>query len=244
MLIPEVIIYNTLTNFRFIAASDYETKVDKTKTIIHSLFKKDDNSNDILLNDYDYYKQAAAILSRNIENTRRLEFNIGYNMKRTSVPTVHILMPSENKGRIDTVGHSEEKVFDEQNGVLKITKTRSNSSTYYLMITSDNSSEVMIIYYWLKAMMLLFHEEMELLGLRNLNNSGQDLNIQQEYAPPGIFHRNLALSFDYESSVSIDLPMDIITGINFGICIENNQYFEDYNKGINPQSGRDSVITN
>ena len=228
MIIPEVIIYNTLSSFQKIISSDYESKSNKDDSILAKLFKNDDNGNRIIMSDYDYYKQAVAILNRTDESQRKLHFNIGYNMQRVSVPTIHILMPNENKGRIDTVGHSEETSLNEAGDIANIQKTRSNSSTYYLMITSDNSSEVMIIYYWLKAMFLLFHENLELLGLMNLNHSGQDLNLQQDLAPPNIFHRNLSLSFDYESSVNINVDLNIINGIKIGICDNFQKDVNDY----------------
>jgi hypothetical protein len=96
------------------------------------------------------------------------------------------------------------------------------------MITSDNSSEVMIVYYWLKAMFLLFHEELELLGLRNLNHSGQDINLQQDLAPPNIFHRNLSLAFDYESSVKMKIDMQLINSIKFGVCEDFQKDYIEY----------------
>jgi hypothetical protein len=179
------------------------------------------------MQDYNYYKQAIAILNRNDENVRKLNFNIGYNMQRMAVPTIHILMPSDNKGRTDSIGHSERE-FLQSEDKLYIEKTRSNSSTYYLMITSDNSSEVMIVYYWLKAMFLLFHEELELLGLRNLNHSGQDINLQQDLAPPNIFHRNLSLAFDYESSVKMKIDMQLINSIKFGVCEDFQKDYIEY----------------
>lgn len=216
MLVPEVILYNTINTFLNIVHLDYIQASNKLDSIIGQMFDFDDNDRRIIMQDFDYYKQASSILSRNEENTRKLHFNIGYNMQRMSMPTVHILMPNENRGRIDTIGHSEKREII--GDFMQIEKTRSNSSTYYLMITSDNSSEVMIVYYWLKSMFLLFHEELELLGLRNLNHSGQDLNLQQDLAPNNIFHRNLSLSFDFEFSTKIKIPISIIKGIKFGVC--------------------------
>lgn len=230
MKIPEVIIYNTMNMFLALISKNYEESSNKDDSIIAQLFKEDDNKMRILLNDYDYYKQAIAILNRKSSDTRKLELNIGYNMERISMPTVHILMPNDSKGRIDTIGHSEEKTFEGENENMKmyLNKTRSNSSTYYLMITSDNSSEVMIIYYFLKAMFLLFHEELEHMGLLNLSNQGQDLSIQQEYAPNNIFHRNLALSFDYEFSVKMNIPMPQMKGFTFGPCEDLSEDWKQY----------------
>lgn len=216
-------------SFQRMILIDYNAAVNKEDSILAQLFKKDDNNNDIIMSNYNYYKQAIAILTRNEENSRLIQFNLGYNMQTNGVPNVHILMPNENRGRIDTIGHSEDvTIINSQTGETRIEKTRSNSSMYYLMITSDNSSEVMIIYYWLKAMFLLFHENLELLGLKNLSHAGQDLNLQQDLGGPGIFHRNLSLSFDYESSAKMTVKNDIISNIKFGVCQDFKADFEDY----------------
>lgn len=226
MLIPEVILYNTINTFLNLVSLDYSIAVDKKDSIIGQMFDLDDNERRILMQDFDYYKQASSILTRDEENTRRLHFNIGYNMQRVTMPTIHILMPSENKGRIDSIGHSEKREIVGE--FMEIEKSRSNSSTYYLMITSDNSSEVMIIYYWLKSMFLIFHEELELLGLRNMNHSGQDINLQQDLAPNNIFHRNLSLSFDFEFIAKMKIPKTIINKIKFGVCDNLAKDIEDY----------------
>lgn len=226
MLIPEVILYNTINTFLNVVHLDYIQATNKADSIIGQMFNFDDNDRRIIMQDFDYYKQASTILTRDEESVRKLHFNIGYNMQRMSAPTVHILMPSENKGRIDTIGHSEDREM--VGNFMQIEKTRSNASTYYLMITSDNSSEVMIVYYWLKSMFLLFHEELELLGLRNLNHSGQDINLQQDLAPNNVFHRNLSLSFDFEFSTKIKIPKTIINGIRFGVCDNLSQDIIDY----------------
>jgi hypothetical protein len=235
MIIPEVIIYNTIMSFQRMMLLDYAAAVNKDDSILAQLFKKDDNGNDIMMSNYNYYKQATAILTRDVENSRLLQINLGYNMQTQGVPTINILMPNENKGMIDTIGHSEDvTIISNQTGETVIEKTRSNASIYYLMITSDNSSEVMIVYYWLKAMFLLFHENIELLGLRNMSHTGQDLNLQQDLAPPNIFHRNLSLAFNYESSAKMKVKSDIIKGMQFGVCQDFKMDFEDYMRE-NPQ---------
>lgn len=235
MIIPEVIIYNTIMSFQRMMLLDYSAAVNKDDSILAQLFKKDDNGNDIMMSNYNYYKQAIAILTRDVENSRLLQVNLGYNMQTQGVPTINILMPNENKGMIDTIGHSEDvTIINDQTGETVIEKTRSNAAIYYLMITSDNSSEVMIVYYWLKAMFLLFHENIELLGLRNMSHTGQDLNLQQDLAPPNIFHRNLSLAFNYESSAKMKVKNSIIKGMEFGICQDLKFDFEDYMRK-NPQ---------
>jgi hypothetical protein len=230
MLLPEVLLYNTLNAFLGLAAKDWTDKVDKTTTLLYDLFKIDDYGQTIGINNYDYYTQAVALLVRNVESVRKTEIYIGYNPQKIAQPSVHILMPSDSKGRMDSVSDDQQTDFDEFTSEVIITKTKSSSSTYHLMMTSDNSSEVMIMYYFFKAMCLLFSEHLELNGLRAVQFSGADINVQNDLVPINIYHRNLALSSDYEFTVKLRMPAADITGFKIQICADIVIDNEDFRK--------------
>jgi len=173
------------------------------------------------------------MFTRDEENIRELKINIGYNLERLSIPTIHILMPTDSKGAEDSIGLNEFSEFtpgtiDPTTGILTVKKEKSYNAVYHLMITSDNMSEVLLIFYWLRNMIIVFSEHFELLGLRNLQFSGQDINIQQDLTPPHIFHRNLSLQFDYVSEVKIDVSKETINGIKFGFCTGLKNLYEQY----------------
>ena len=228
MLIPEVILHNIISNFLNIIREDFTThssqSVEKC-TMLYMLFKKDDNGNDITYSGgkYNFYTQAKAILLKTNEKQRKLEHFIGYNLERQGAPSIHILLPTENKGRFDSIGLSEGNLKQRTdctgNHALFNSKSTTHTSVFHLMITSDNSHEVIIIYYFLKAMFTIYSEYVGLSGLLNLNFSGQDITMQQDLAPSNIFHRNLTLQFDYESNIDFrSNSLSTQGGIRFKMC--------------------------
>lgn len=223
MLIPEIILYNNLRIFQKLVTDDYNAAANKEHTILYSLFKNDDNGNQLKLDKYDYFLQAVALLTKSNENPRYLEIGIGYNMQRLAMPTIHILLPSENKGRFDSIGTGEGEpatVYNPDREVFMVNKSKTFSTTYHFMITSDNSSEVLTIYYWLRTMLIMFSEHVSLQGLLNMQFSGQDIQMNSEMTPPHIFHRNLAVSFDFESRVEIAVPGVLINKYKMGVCAD------------------------
>jgi hypothetical protein len=220
MIIPEVILYNTFIGLLDMFTTDWSNKGDKTTTMLYDMFHVDDNNQPIKITTYDYYVQAQAILLRNSTSPKKLEFFIGYNLQRAANPTVHILLPSDNRGKMDTIGDQQSIATVIQGSEQIESKGKSTSCTYHLMITSDNSSEVLVIYYFLKAVIEVYIEHFELSGLQDLSFSGADINVQQDLTPAGIFHRNLSLSFNYVSTNKIRTPITNASGVLAGVCAD------------------------
>src|SRR5882757_2605062 len=113
MLIPEVILYNTVKAFFTLLATDYKNATDKTDTIIHDLFAVDNNNNVLQLEKLNYFEQASTLFGRTDEHPRKCIVNIGYNLQRAYLPAVHILLPQETHGRYNSIGLSEGEVETE-----------------------------------------------------------------------------------------------------------------------------------
>lgn len=225
MFIPEITIYKLINTFIKLAATDYnDAPGDKSTSILYNIFKTDDNGEQMVMEGKDdYYKMAVELFGRTEDKVNQLQLNIGYNLQRAAeYPTIHILLPSENKGRIDTLGNNQgaDPGNTMLNGVLSINKTRSKSAVYNLMITSPNIYEVLIIYYFLHAMLLIFDDNSEFKGLRNMNMSGQDLITQSDLSLPNVFHRNLTMQFDYEYSVKVQVLQTLIGSFGFAVCAD------------------------
>lgn len=202
MLIPEIIIFDTIKILLDEVTEDFRTS-SEVDSIIYRMFKYDDFKRELKYNDFRYYEQAKSLLLRDVEQARRFEVFQGYNLERAASPCMHILLPSESpspKGIGQDLGYVE---FARQQtgdrGYYQVF-TDSMQCSYNLMLTSDNSSEVILIYNFLKAGLNIMTSHMELSGLRNIRLSGQDVTMQDDLVPPHIFHRNLMLSFFYESS--------------------------------------------
>lgn len=230
MLIPEVILYNTIDKFLSILSDDF-VEAGEPCSMLYSMFHDDDNGNRIVYSTYDWYVQAKDLLLRNIEAIRRLEVNIGYNLKRAGLPNIHILLPSESKGSFDSIGLSETSPYVKPTcgeKKLWVKKKTSHSCTYHLMITSDNPNEVLIVYYFLKYMFTALHSHFGLAGLINLTFSGQDVNVQQDLVPANIYHRNFSVQFSYENVVEVPIAATLIEKLGFKVCedlkVDNEAY--------------------
>jgi len=218
VIIPENIITLGLRSFIATAIASYtaDSTSPKVNNILYQLFNTDDNAQIMAIDSFNYYEQAVAILTKSNTDARQLEIYQFYNQQRGGMPTIHVLLPSEGKGQQDSIGDSvgnPSVAYNSTTGLVTITKEKSFHPTYSLMITSSNSSEVLLIYYFLRAMFIMFDEHFELRGLRNVTFSGADINFQADL-PPGIFHRNLSLTFDYLIDVKVSFPSTVITGLS------------------------------
>jgi hypothetical protein len=224
MRVPEIILIKTVNQFLDYLTADAESVVDESQSLIYQLFYNDDNGERIVLSSNDWYVQAKSILLRNSENPRRLEINMGYNLNRINSPTIHILLPSQNKGRIDSINQDESELFlnEGDDETLYNTKEISFSTMYNLMITSENISEVNIIYYALHYLFVAFHDHFEISGFLNLKCSGQDVNVQNDMVPPNIYHKNFLISFDFLSKFTIKTNYTLVSGIKFEGCKQTN----------------------
>lgn len=223
MLIPEVILYNTVKAFQDIVASDYKAASDKTQTILNDLFALDSNANVLKIENFNYLEQAIALFTRTEESPRQFQVNIGYNLNRAMLPTVHIMLPQESPGKYDAIGWDEGDTstvyHPEANPQYElITRARTYHATFDLMITSDNSSEVLLIYYFIRAMLLYTVNTFELMGMHNYATTGQDIQLDPAYAPPNIFHRTIRIDFDYQSETKIRNYRQMANAINYYVC--------------------------
>lgn len=204
MLIPEVVIHNVISSAFAAVIDDWNLYTDKTRTILHEVFNKDDNGDVMKIGKFNYLEQAKSIFLKTNNNVRHIEITMGYNLERAALPTIHIILPSESKGE-NSIGMGEgynDYDMDDINNQYKETYNYTKQVTYNLLITSDNSSEVILIYHFLNYILVSLKNHIELSGLRNISFGGNDLNFQNELVPTTIFHRSLLFSFYYENRVT------------------------------------------
>lgn len=200
ILAPELIIYDNLVKLFNFVNIDYEARTDKTKTILYQIFHRDVNNMRLTFNKVDYYEQAKNIfIFRDNDHKRKVEVNMGFNMERASLPTIHILMPSDTPGSSpigSNIGYQH--ALDSETANLKHeVLTISFSSVYNLLITSNNQMEVLIIYLMMKSGFLGLKTQLELLGLQNVVFGGNDLTLSQDMVPD-LYTRSFNLSFSYD----------------------------------------------
>lgn len=205
MLVPENIIYFNIKSLLDYIKEDFESNTLE-KTILYDFFKTDDNGMEMKLHRFDYLQQAKNLFvdSAKVGSSRSLNVTMGYNPQRQGLPTIHILLPNESKFDIG-IGMGEgyqDPIIDTDEGTVKAVYTNVQKATYNLMITSDNSSEVVLLYHALKNLMFAAFPAFALRGLRNLEFGGQDVSLNNELMPDTVYHRNLTMTFFYESNVS------------------------------------------
>ena len=217
MCMPELILMRVLTAIITLLRNDLEQTEDEKETLLYKIMGVDENGNGLQLNLYNVFAQAKKM----ILNKGNLSINYGYNQKVAQNLSLHIILPSENATM--TIGADEgylEETIEDDEGNLQAAQqyfTQTYKSTYQIMITSNNSAEVMVIYNVLKCMMLMLVEQLELLGLRTPEFSGNDIVMQDDLIPTPLFHKVFNVSFQYENNVPQCLKNDVAKNFYFAM---------------------------
>lgn len=201
ILLPEVVIYNTLESIVKMLRNDLLYNRDDG-TILYRLLGVDDEGNPLKMNLYNFFEQAKKI----ILTTENLNVNFGYNQETAKQVSLHIILPSEQgKSSIGgDEGYLDEEEFNPTTKDKESVRGQFTSvfdCTYQIMITGYNQSEVNLVYNILKSMLLMLYEHLELMGLRNPTISGNDIVMQDDLVPVPLFHKVINLSFIYELTV-------------------------------------------
>jgi hypothetical protein len=216
MIIPETILYNVIESLFQVVRDDWEANTNKAQTILHDMFYKDDNGDIMRHNKFVYYDQAQAILLRTNDQSRRLECTVGYNTERVNIPTIHIILPEEDKGDGNGIGFNEGD-YPTQDYTTDYREVYNYvlSANYNLLVTSDNSGEVILIYNFLKYCFVSLHAHLENMNLQNIRFGGADLQMQNDLVPTNVFHRTFRVGFAYQNKINDLFRRKFITAINY-----------------------------
>ena len=224
ILLPEIVIYNTLETIVKLLREDLQEHVsDDKETILYKLLGVDEEDKSIKMNLYNYFKQAKKM----ILTPDSLSVNFGYNQEVAKMISMHILLPAEQGSAAigEDEGYIEEDILDED-GKKKATQqyfTQMYDCTYQIMITSNNSSEVNVVYNILKSMLLMLVPHLELMGIRIPSLSGNDIMMQDDLSPVPIFHKVINISFKYEHNVPQLVKQEVAKKFYITMrAIENN----------------------
>ena len=119
ILLPEVVIYNSLESIISLLRKDIKYHVeDETKTILYKILGVDEKGDKIQMNFYNFFKQAKKIFLQQ----DNLSVNFGYNSNVAKNLALHIILPSE-QGE-STIGLDEgyinENIYDEDNEKVSV----------------------------------------------------------------------------------------------------------------------------
>ena len=220
IVIPEIIIYNTLETIKTILKKNItDNAATPEKSILYRMLALDSLGQAIKINNYNYFEQAKKIFSKD----HFLSVNFGYNFDVAKDLSLHIMLPSESAVDSSLGTDSgyiiDEEVQDDGAGNLTVseidTLTQMFESNYQIMITSNNSNEVNITYNILKGMLIILLPHLEVLGLKIPKLSGNDIMMQDDLIPVPVFHKVLNLSFKYEITVDELVSKEVIKSFVF-----------------------------
>jgi len=197
MILPEFVLFNLIKAAFSSLKTEYTTATDKTTTLLYYMFHGN------TFEKFDYYEQAVDLFTRAKSHPRCVETRLFFDASRAEMPTVHLSLPGENSGE-DGIGMDEgyeAPVYDDTNQTFRPVYTRLFNASYNLIITSDNTFEVLVIYHALRAMLISMMDYISMNGLINVRLGGQDLQINSELVPVGIFFRAITVELKYEVSV-------------------------------------------
>ena len=200
MVIPEIIIHNTLNAILKIVRDDFASASDEQNTILYRLFS-DDN-----LERYELFEQAKTVfLKKPEESPRSLSVNLSFNSEKAFMPSIHITTPSDQHGE-DGLGVDEgyqDNVYDSEDELITKTLTRRFNGRVNITFTSDNSSEALLLFYGFRALLIPLFPHLSISGLDNIKLSGTELNINPNLVPKHIFARSIVMQFGYETNVNL-----------------------------------------
>lgn len=195
ILLPEVVIYNTLESIVKLLREDLaENREDGT--ILYELFGVDEDGKPLKMNAYKFFQQAKKI----IQTPENLNVTFGYNQETAKQVSLAILLPGEQGGS-NIGGNEGYQTLDLANGMTQEQFTTMYDCTYQVLISGYNSAEVNLVYNILKSMLLMVYEHLEFMGLRIPVISGNDVVMQDDITPVPVWHKALNLTFKYELTV-------------------------------------------
>lgn len=200
ILLPEIVIYNTLESIIKLLRKDIEENPSSDKnTLLYKILGVDEEGKDIKMNITNYYIQSKKMLMK----PENMSVYFGYNQKTAQGVSLHILLPSE-QGKVGIgldEGYIEDEIFKDENKTsTQKYFTQSYDTVYQIMITGTNSLEVNLTYNIFKSMILMLAQHLELMGIRNMSLSGNDIIMQDDLAPT-FYHKVINLSFFYEHNI-------------------------------------------
>lgn len=201
--VPELKLYQIVSALISEIEADYLRHADKKDTFLFHLFGEHTS-----LGKYNYMAQAVSLFTdRAPDNPRKPKVRMMFDAKQSSMPTIHITMPSES-GDHNTIGvgeggrRDEDFVTSDTDGTVAPLYRRNFQTTFHIVCTSDSSQEVFLMYHVLRAAMITALDYINLAGMQNPKLSGQDIRQQDHLVSPHIYMRGIGLACFY----SVEVP--------------------------------------
>jgi len=203
IILPEIILFKVIDGVLNKLKADTKQH-DEQKTFLYRTMKG------VSLREFDFYKQAKELLTRELDHPRQLEVRMFFDTERASLPTIHITLPSESEegNGIGIDQGYESDIIDGVQGKQYVQYNRMFRATYNIVVTSDNTFEVIMIHSLIKHMLLAMMDIIEL-------NGAQDIRMDSDIVPLNVFSRAVTITFEYENAVPSFTEEDFVETLIF-----------------------------
>lgn len=213
LIVPETIILQTIESILAFIERDFNANsLDETKSVLYRILNQN-----IGLQRYKFYEQSKKVFVSAIDNPRRIKANLGFNMQRNGIPTIHVIFPDDRSGvnGINIDEGYQDPVYDPISNLYRVVYSRRFDSNLKIVFTSDNTNEVILAYHLIRAMLIPTINHLSLAGLEQISFSGGDIAINDQLAPLNIYMRELVLNFSYDVNVQNFYDEVYINSLNF-----------------------------
>jgi hypothetical protein len=213
LVIPDIIIQDTLEAILASIKSNWTSNADKTKTILYRMLNGLEHGN------YNYYEQAQEIFLRTKANQREIKVKSSFPKDKSEFPCIIVNNPNRGTGQLNSLGfdqNSIDPIYNTGDFTFESNTARSFESTHSIMIFSDNKNEVQLIYYVLEAFFIIeqLKDHLHCSGLENIKISGREVQ-KMEDIPSGVYIRALQLSYFTQQVVDGITASAMIQSISF-----------------------------
>lgn len=214
-IIPEFILLEAINiGLKYIKQDLEDNSADLTQSYLHRILQGQN------IERYNHFDQAVSILTKEEDDPRLLAIDLMYNMNFEKVPSIYVTLSGEQHGQNNIAIEEESEVIynggDPENPTSynKI-YTRRKQANYSVYIISDNSNEANLLYHILDCIILSMTTHLNLKGLYNLTQGGQDVQIDSDKVPKHIFIKTLSLGLQYQRSAPDFAEIPIVTQMMF-----------------------------
>lgn len=213
LIVPETIILQAVESILAFIERDFNANIDETKTVLYRILNQD-----IALQRIKFYEQSKKIFITAIDHPRKISVNLGFNMQRNGLPTLHIINPDDRQSANNGINIDEgyqDPIYDSATTLYRQVYSRRFDANLKIIFTSDNTNEVIIAYHLLRALLIPAINHLTLAGLEQCSLSGGDIAINDQLAPLNIYMKELVLNFSYDVNVQGFYDEQYINALNF-----------------------------
>jgi len=151
---------------------------------------------------FNYYEQAKNLFTKLNGDPDKIEIRRFYDFSRATVPTIHILAPTETEAQKDGIGLGEgyETPQMDETGIVYSFITKTYNSQFTIVISSGSSEATILLILVLKLYMISALEKLSELGFLDPTIQIMDIVPTQDMIP-AVFQRSIEFSFWYEISM-------------------------------------------